>query len=67
MAKEGGVMFVLTNAMKATQESTDPNMGVYWFVASLLIIGFWIYEDIGYRKWKKDLDDKFKSNKRKGR
>ena len=59
-------MFVLTNAMEATQESTDPNMGVYWFVALLLIIGFWIYEDIGYRKWKKDLDNRFNS-KRKGR
>lgn len=60
-------MFVLTNAMKVTRESTDPNMGVYWFVVLVLIIGFWIYEVIGYRKWKKDLDDKFKSNKRKGR
>ena len=60
-------MFVLTNAMKVTQESTDPNMGVYWFVALVLIIGFWIYEYIGYRKWEKDLDDKIKNNKRKGK
>ena len=59
-------MFVLTNAMKATQESTDPNMGVYWFVVLVLIIGFWIYEDIDYRKWKKDLDDRF-NGKWKGR
>ena len=59
-------MFVLTNAMKATQESTDPNMGVCWFVVLVLIVVFWIYEDIDYRKWKKDLDDRFNS-KRKGR